>query len=79
MIAEVLNSYSLTLDYLQRLIRDVPDEALASQVGGVVNHPLWTIGHLVFSAQMIGGELGEPTWLPDSWQKQYGNILRRFL
>ena len=72
MIAEVLNSYSLTLDYLQRLIHDVPDEALASQANGVVNHPLWTIGHLVFAAQMIGQEIGASAWLPDDWQEQYG-------
>ena len=72
MIAEVLNSYSLSLDYLRRLIDDVPDDSLASQPAGVVNHPLWTIGHLVFSAQMIGGEIGLPWWLPEDWTQWYG-------
>lgn len=72
MIAEVLNSYELNLDYLRRLIEDVPDAELANQQGGVVNHPLWTIGHLVYSAQMIGGELGLPAWLQDGWQARYG-------
>jgi hypothetical protein len=72
MIAEVVSSYSLTLDYLRRLIGDIPDEALSSQRAGVVNHPLWTIGHLVYSAQMIGGELGLSTWLPDDWRQRYG-------
>jgi len=71
-IAEVLNSYALSIDYLRGLLADLPDEKLADQPGGVVNHPLWTIGHLVYSAQMIGIELGMPTWLPEDWATQYG-------
>jgi hypothetical protein len=71
-IAEALNSYALSLDYLRSLIDDIPEEALAGQKVGAVNHPLWTIGHLVHSAQMIGGEFGVPPWLPESWAKQYG-------
>jgi hypothetical protein len=51
-IAEVLNSYALTIDYLESLIADLPADALAGQRNGVVNHPLWTIGHLVHAAQM---------------------------
>lgn len=72
MIAEVLNSYSLTLNYLRRLIDGVPDDALASQPAGIVNHPLWTIGHLVFSAQSIGSEIGLKAWLADDWTQRYG-------
>jgi hypothetical protein len=71
LIAETLNSYRLTLDYLKRLIDDVPDEALAGQ-RGIVNHPLWTIGHLAFAAQMLGGEIGLSPWLPEDWNKTYG-------
>jgi hypothetical protein len=71
LIAETLNSYRLTLDYLKRLIDDLPDEALTGQ-RGIVNHPFWTIGHLVFSAQMIGGELALVPWLPEEWTTTYG-------
>jgi hypothetical protein len=71
-IAEVLNSYALTLDYLRRLIDDVPEDTLAAQRGAVVNHPLWTIGHLVHAAQTIGGELGLSPWLPDDWPQRFG-------
>jgi hypothetical protein len=72
MISQVLNSYALTLKYLRRLIDDVPDDALTAQPAGVVNHPLWTIGHLVYSAQMIGGEIGLAPWLADDWRARYG-------
>jgi hypothetical protein len=71
-INEVLNSYSMSLDYLRSLVEDIPDDQLASQPGGMVNHPLWTIGHLVFSAQMIGGDLGVSPWLTEDWQQRYG-------
>jgi DinB superfamily len=64
MVSEVLNSYRLTLDYLRRLVADVPDADLTRQPGGVANHPAWVIGHLVFSCQALGGELGLAAWLP---------------
>jgi hypothetical protein len=63
----------LSLDYLRRLIDDVPDDKLAEQPGAAVNHPLWTVGHLIFSAQMLGGEIGLSAWLPDDWASRYGN------
>lgn len=72
MIAEALNSYSLSLDYLRCLIEDVPDEALATQPGDFVNHPLWTMGHLVCAAQMLAADIGLTPWLPEDWQRRYG-------
>jgi uncharacterized damage-inducible protein DinB len=72
LIAEVLNSYAMSIDYLRRLVTDIPDEKLAEQPNGVVNNPLWTIGHLVYSAQMIGTEIGLPAWLPNDWATRYG-------
>jgi hypothetical protein len=72
MIDEVLNSFGLTLDYLRRLVADVPDEELSRQPAGAVNHPAWIIGHLVYSCQAIGGELGVAVWLPVDWQQTFG-------
>lgn len=71
MIDEVLNSYRLTLDYLRRLVADVPDEDFCRQPNGVVNHPAWVIGHLTQSCQAIGGELGLAEWLPAEWAALY--------
>jgi uncharacterized damage-inducible protein DinB len=72
MIDEVLNSYRLTLDYLRRLVADVPDQDFCRQPNGVVNHPAWVIGHLTISCQAIGSELGEEGWLPEQWQELFG-------
>jgi hypothetical protein len=72
MIDEVLRSCSLTLGYLQGLIADVPDEMMTRQSHHVVNHPSWVIGHLTYSCQAIGGEMGLDPWLPADWSKDFG-------
>jgi hypothetical protein len=72
MIAEILRSFGLTLDYLNRLVADIPDEAMTKQTAGAVNHPAWVIGHLAFSCQAIGGEIGLAAWLPGDWKERFG-------
>ena len=72
MIAQVLNSYEIHLDFLQRLVSDLNEEQMVAQPNGAPNHPAWTIGHLVQSCQAISGELGLAAWLPDDWQERFG-------
>lgn len=72
MIAEILNSYSLSLRYLRQLVADVPDEMFTDQRSGAVNHPAWVIGHLTYSAEAIGGEIGLAPWLPGDWAPRFG-------
>jgi uncharacterized damage-inducible protein DinB len=72
MIDEIVRSFSRTLEYLRRLLADVPDELLTFQPGGVMNHPAWVIGHLTHSFQAIGSELGITRWLPVNWEQQFG-------
>ena len=72
MIPPLLNSLDLTVGILHRLVDDVPDERLTSQPGGVANHPAWVIGHLAYSFQSLGGELGLAAWLPEDWTELFG-------
>lgn len=72
MIDETLNSFALTLDFLRRLIADVPDDAMARQPAGVLNHPAWTLGHLAQSCEAIAREVGVPPWLPTNWATRFG-------
>ena len=72
MIAETLNSYSLALGYLRSLVAEVPDGMLVFQPEGAPNHPAWVIGHLVYSFQALGGEIGLAPWLPADWEERYG-------
>jgi len=72
MIIEITNSYCFALNYLRRMVVDVPDERMTEQAGGVVNHPAWVIGHLAFSCQKLAGEMGLHAWLMDNWEKRFG-------
>ncbi|MCY2954267.1 MAG: DinB family protein [Planctomycetota bacterium] len=72
MIPETLNSYALTLDHLRRLVADLDEAQVVGQCQCVVNHPAWTLGHLVYSAQAIGGEIGISPWLPADWGRRFG-------
>lgn len=67
MIPELLNSYSLVLADVRASVGDLSDDQWTVQFSGVTNHPAWTIGHLIYSAQAIAGELGVSPWLPASW------------
>ena len=57
MVPEILNSLALNLNFVRRMVADLGDGQMVGQVGGVVNHPAWTIGHLAGSFQLMGGEL----------------------
>ena len=72
MVEEVLNSFRLTLEYLRRLVDDVPDADFTLQPSGVVNHPAWVCGHLIYSCEAIGGELGLAPWLGADWKGRFG-------
>ena len=72
MIDETLRSLGLTLDYLRRLVADIPEDELTRQPHGAINHPAWVIGHLAYSFQAIGGEMGLAGWLPVGWQQRFG-------
>lgn len=72
MIPEMLNSYALTLEYLRWMVADLDERQMVCQPKGIVNHPAWTMGHLVYSDQAIGGEIGLAPWLPSDWEKRFG-------
>src|SRR5687768_13255400 len=68
----VLHSFAYALDYLREQVADVTNEQMVAQPSGIVNHPAWTIGHLVHSCEEIGGVIGVARWLPADWAKRFG-------
>ena len=66
MIEEILNSYRISVDRVRVLVADLNEDQMVQQVASLPNHPAWTIGHLIGSAQMIGREMGIPPWLDKS-------------
>ncbi len=67
MIEEILNSYRISLDRVRGLVADLNEDQMVSQPAALVNHPAWTIGHLIYSAQLIGEEMGIDPWMDEAW------------
>ncbi|MCA9055146.1 MAG: DinB family protein [Planctomycetaceae bacterium] len=68
----VLHSFAYCLDYLRDQVADVEPTDMVVQPSGVLNHPAWVIGHLTFSCQALGGEIGLAEWLPTTWADKFG-------
>ena len=71
-MTSVLHSFSYSLDFLREQIADIDELQMVAQPNGMPNHPSWVLGHLTFSCQAIGGEIGVGAWLPTSWSQQFG-------
>jgi DinB superfamily len=69
----VLHSFAYCLDFLCEQVADVAAPDWVAQPGGMVNHPAWTVGHLIFIWQQLGGVVGLAEWLPDNWEKRFGS------
>lgn len=68
----LLRSFEYSVGFLSELVSDVPDERWAEQPVGIVNHGAWVVGHLAYSCQAIGGEMGLQPWLPPQSKELYG-------
>lgn len=67
MLTHMLHAYDLQLNIAKRLVSDIPDDQMCAQPNGLVNHPTWSLGHLVMSANGVGKMIGiEPT-APEGW------------
>lgn len=54
----VIHSFRYSIGYLREQVEDVTEEQVTAQPDGVRNHPLWTIGHIVFACEMLGTVIG---------------------
>lgn len=62
------------LTWLEDTVADIPDERLAEQPGGVVNHPAWTLSHLNATLCFLLGLLDETEGdSAEEENKKYGN------
>ncbi len=68
----ILHSFNYSLDFLEEQVVDIPASDMVAQPSGVVNHPSWTIGHLTFVLQMLGGVIGIPKFLTQDWVRRFG-------
>ena len=63
--------YEFNLMYAESLVKDLSAEQMVQQPNGVINHPAWSLGHLVVSANSLGTLLGLESNLADGWDKTF--------
>ena len=71
MLDHVTYLYGFNLEFAERLVKDLSDEQMAAQSGGVINHPAWSLGHLVVAADHMGRLLGLESTLPEGWRETF--------
>ena len=57
--------YGFNLMYAETLVQDLSAEQMVQQPNGVINHPAWSLGHLVVSSNSLGSALGLESSLPE--------------
>ena len=71
MLNHVTYLYGFNLGWAETLVKDLSTEQMAAQPGGVINHPAWSLGHLVISADHLGRLLGLESNLPEGWSETF--------
>ncbi len=69
MLNHVTYLYGFNLGFADLLVKDLSTEQMAAQPDGVINHPAWSLGHLVVAADNLGQLLGLESTLPDGWSE----------
>jgi hypothetical protein len=67
----MLHAYDLQLNIAKRLVNAVPDDQMCAQPHGLVNHPTWSLGHLVMSAHGVGQLIGIEPGAPEGWDEPF--------
>lgn len=67
MFAFELKLFAFHRDFAHLLVDPLPDERLAEQPAGGVNHPAWVVGHLAIAADFGLRFCGAPTVCPADW------------
>ena len=71
MLQHILHVYTMNLGFAKKLVGDLSDDQMCAQPHGVVNHPAWSLGHLVVAADHLGTVLGLSSELPAGWQDTF--------
>ena len=81
MIQHVTYVYQFNLVFAQTLVKDLSPEQIVQQPNGVINHPAWSLGHLVTTADSLATFLGLESQLADGWEQDLcdrRDTVRRF-
>ena len=67
MIPQLLHLYGFNLHVARATVRDLTPEQMVAQPHGLVNHPAWSLGHLVMTADGLAKLLGLAPVAPERW------------
>ena len=67
----LLHTWNLNLGYANRLVADIPDDKMAVQPAPGMNHAAWVLGHLAFTADMLGAMIGVKPVCPADWAARF--------
>ncbi|MGN6368480.1 MAG: DinB family protein [Phycisphaerae bacterium] len=72
MLGLLIENSTANTKMLQRFVADIPEEKMCVQFPGLVNHPMWVIGHLAQARAGMMGLLGQKADLPADWPTRFG-------
>ena len=67
MIPQLTYLHGFNLRVARAMVNDLTPEQMVGQPHGVVNHPAWSLGHLVMVADRLGRLLGLESEVPGGW------------
>lgn len=71
-LKSIIKQYDFNLAYAKKLVEDVKDDQMTIiPSDGLVNHPAFTIGHLVSGSAMMAEDLGAEFKMPDKWAELF--------
>jgi hypothetical protein len=69
LIQSIINQYDFNLAYAKELVKDVSETQMCVQPAkGLVNHPAFTLGHLVTGSALTVKYLGSTFEIPEGWE-----------
>ncbi|MEE2791316.1 MAG: DinB family protein [Acidobacteriota bacterium] len=71
MLTHMIHAYDLQLNLAKRLVSDIPDDQMCAQPHGLVNHPTWSLGHLIMTAHGVSKMIGIATTAPAGWDELF--------
>ena len=67
MVQQLTYLYGFNLRVARAMVDDLTPEQMVEQPHGVVNHPAWSLGHLVMTADGLAKLLGLESDVADGW------------
>ena len=72
LIQSILNQYEFNLAYAEELVKDLSNKQMCVQPEkGLVNHPAFTLGHLVTGSALTAKYLGATFEIPEGWEELF--------